>query len=121
MLHFEQSLAVLAGTGLSAPARFEVLAVVDAYVFGSALRAAESRAETDPETVRAITAYGLRRLATGRFPHTAALLASHEPGSQEVAGRAMAAEAMAAQFERGLQAVLDGLVALGAYQGRATR
>ena len=41
MRHFEQSLAALAGTELAAPAKFALLAVVDDYVHGNVLRAAE--------------------------------------------------------------------------------
>ncbi|WP_433208302.1 TetR/AcrR family transcriptional regulator [Dactylosporangium sp. CS-047395] len=109
MLHFEQSLAALDGAGLDAAGKFEVIGVVDAYVYGSALRAAEFRAETDPEVVRASVAYGMEQLATGRYPHTAALLGGNEPGSPDAPAPAMTKDAMAAQFDRGLEAVLDGL------------
>ncbi|WP_433608895.1 TetR/AcrR family transcriptional regulator C-terminal domain-containing protein [Dactylosporangium sp. CA-139114] len=112
MLHFEQSLAALAGTGLDNAGRFDVIAIVDAYVFGAALRAAEARAEPDPEVVKAVVAYGMEQLATGRYPHTAGLLDGHEPGSPEVVGPATGPDAVAAQFERGLQAVLDGVAGL---------
>jgi AcrR family transcriptional regulator len=37
MRHFEQFLAAIAGTGLDGAATFDLLALVDSYVFGSAL------------------------------------------------------------------------------------
>ncbi|MFI5912929.1 TetR/AcrR family transcriptional regulator [Dactylosporangium sp. NPDC051541] len=112
MLHFEQSLAALAGTGLDQAAKIDVLMVVDAYVFGSALKAAEMRTEPDPEQVKAIVEYGLEQLATGRYPHTASLLNGGAPGSAEAANLPTTADAVTAQFERGLQAVLAGLAHL---------
>jgi AcrR family transcriptional regulator len=113
MYHFEQSLAALSGTGLSNAARFDMLAVVDAYVFGSALRAAQThgRAETGRADVEAIIAYGMGQLATGRFPHTSALLGGRDPREPDVGGPPTDAAGIAAQFERGLQAVLDGVAA----------
>jgi len=36
--HFEQSLAAVAPTGLDAPARLELIELVDAYVSGFALK-----------------------------------------------------------------------------------
>ena len=42
--HFEQSLAAVAGTGLDAAGRLELIALVDDYVFGSVTREAAGRA-----------------------------------------------------------------------------
>ncbi|GAA3288531.1 TetR/AcrR family transcriptional regulator C-terminal domain-containing protein [Dactylosporangium vinaceum] len=112
MLHFEQTLAALAGTGLDHAGKIDVLTIVDAYVFGSALKAGEMRAEADPEQVKAVVEYGMEQLATGRFPHTAALLNGGAPGSAEAVQLPSTADAVTAQFERGLQAVLDGVARL---------
>lgn len=111
MYHFEQSLAALAGTGLSNAARFDVLSVVDAYVFGSALRAAETRGagETARADVEALIDYGMQQLATGRFPHTSGLLGGRDPREADIGGPPTDPAGLAAQFERGLQAVLDGI------------
>jgi AcrR family transcriptional regulator len=111
MYHFEQSLAALSGTGLGLAARFDVLATVDAYVFGSALKAAEFRgsAETHRADVEAIIAYGMQQLGTGRFPHTSALLGGRDPRVDDIGGPPTDPAGIAAQFERGLQAVLDGV------------
>jgi AcrR family transcriptional regulator len=114
MRHFEQCLAALADTGLDNPAKFDLLALVDSYVFGSALRTAESRdrattAQTDPDTVNAIIEYGMAQLRTGQFPHTEALLGGRDPRTAaDAPGPPMDEQGLAEQFERGLQAVLDG-------------
>src|SRR5262245_16476764 len=76
MRHFEQSLAALADTNLSEPAKFGLLAAVDDYVHGNALRSAEVRETNDPmdeEMMAAVMAFGQAQLATGEFPHTQAL------------------------------------------------
>jgi AcrR family transcriptional regulator len=111
MRHFEQSLAAVAGTGLAARERLELLALVDAYVSGSALQAGESLkraalARADPEMVRRATESGLAQLRAGGFPHTEALIAGGDPDSP--AGPPMEPGALEAQFERGLQMLLDG-------------
>lgn len=114
MRHFEQCLAALAGTGLDNNAKFDLLALVDSYVFGSVLRTGESRqrastAQTDPDTVNAIIEYGMAQLRTGQYPHTEALLAGRDPRTAEDApGPPMDEQGLEDQFERGLQAVLDG-------------
>ena len=109
--HFEQSLAAVAGTGLSVPARFELIATVDNYVSGNALHAVESlararAAEADPGMVAAAVAYGIAQLQTGDFPQLSAIYAE----SAE-AGPPMTEAALSEQFERGLAALLDGLAA----------
>jgi AcrR family transcriptional regulator len=114
MRHFEQCLAALADTGLDNPAKFDLLALVDSYVFGSVLRTAESRdrattAQTDPDTINAIIEYGMAQLRTGQFPHTEALLGGRDPRTTaDAPGPPMDEQGLAEQFERGLQAVLDG-------------
>jgi AcrR family transcriptional regulator len=115
MRHFEQSLAAVEPTGLDPPARLELLALVDGYVFGSALHAAESLkraalARADPDLVRRGVEFGLAQLRTGSFPHTQALLDGRDPGQlpDPAIGPPMTMEALEAQFERGLEAVLDG-------------
>jgi AcrR family transcriptional regulator len=117
MRHFEQSLAAVAGTGLPAPARLELIAAVDDYVSGHALHAVESlararAAEEDPAMVTAAIAYGLTQLQTGDFPQLSALYeASAAAQGAEPAGPPMTEAALASQFEYGLQALLDGIAA----------
>lgn len=117
MRHFEQSLAALAGTGLAAPARLELIAAVDDYVSGNALHAVESLtrarvAEADPAMVAAAIAYGVAQLQTGDFPQLNAIYAeSTNTEADESAGPPMTESALTAQFEHGLAALLDGLAA----------
>jgi AcrR family transcriptional regulator len=117
MRHFEQCLAALSGTGLDTPAKYDLLSLVDDYVAGNVLRAAESgaRAATDPDAVRGAIEFGLAQLRTGRYPHTAALLGDLDltttPDPADLADRAgppLDEPALTAQFERGLRALLDG-------------
>jgi hypothetical protein len=57
--------------------------------------------------------YGLAQLGTGEFPHMQALLAGAQPGgsADDPPGPPMSESSLGAQFERGLQAVLDGAAA----------
>ncbi|MGA9113611.1 MAG: TetR/AcrR family transcriptional regulator [Candidatus Dormiibacterota bacterium] len=113
MRHFEQSLAAAEGTGLEPPARLELLALVDDYVFGSALHAVESLrraalARADPDTVRRAVEFGVAQMRSGAFPQIEALATGGGPGGGASVGPPMDTESIEAQFERGLQAVLDG-------------
>jgi AcrR family transcriptional regulator len=115
MRHLEQSLAAAAETGLPARARLELLAAVDNYVFGNALHAVESldrarAAGADPAMAAAMMEYGRALLQTGDFPELNALYREGiSAPAQEPAGPPMTETALAAQFERGLQALLDGI------------
>lgn len=115
MRHFEQSLAATTGAGLSAAARFELIAAVDDYVAGNALHGVEALtrariAAEDPDMVAAAMAYGLALTETEDFPQLRALYVE-SAGSQgaEQAMPPMTEDALASQFERGLQALLAGL------------
>jgi AcrR family transcriptional regulator len=110
MRHFEQSLAAVATTGLALPARFELIAAVDDYVAGNALHAVESlararAAEDDPAMVAAAVAYGMALLEAEDFPQLSAIAAA------QTAQPPMTEAALTGQFQRGLQALLDGLAA----------
>jgi AcrR family transcriptional regulator len=113
MRHFEQSLAAAASTGLAAPARLELIAAVDDYVAGNAMHAIEALtraklAEADPDMVAAAVSYGIALLESGDFPQLSAMY-TESAESGEPVGPAMTEAALASQFERGLQALLDGL------------
>jgi len=116
MRHFEQSLAAVARTGLDPAAKFDFLGVVDDYIFGNVFHSDEARrkmaaARADPDGAKALVEFGMRQLDTGQFPHTAALLNGKDPRTQpgEAPAPPMDDEGLDDQFERGLQAVLDGL------------
>ena len=138
MRRFEQYLAVLADTGLDTATKFDLLTLVNSYVFGNAVITGESlararSAEADPELVKAMMEFGLAQLGSGDFPHTAELFARISPdaagesgGSDAVGGSDAAGETSGSgtsgesggpplaekglneQFERGLQALFDG-------------
>jgi AcrR family transcriptional regulator len=90
--HFEQCLEALAGTPLTNEEKLTLLATVDDFVFGNALRSAESR-DADLELIR-------QQVATGAFPRVAEMF---DDGFVEPSGD---------RFERGL-AVLIAAVGRG--------
>jgi AcrR family transcriptional regulator len=118
MRHFEQSLAATTGIGLSGPARFELIAAVDDFVAGNALHSVESLtraqlADADPEMVAAVMEYGVAQLQGGDFPELTALYgdAAGAAADEPPPTPPLTEEALSSQFERGLQALLDGIAA----------
>jgi len=106
--HFEQSLAAVATAPLGTTAKFDLIALVDDYVFGHVLRAGEQQARSaadEPEHAAEIAEYIQRQIATGRFPHLEKL--THDPAAQNLADPGRLDE----RFERGLRALLDGAAA----------
>ena len=93
MRHFEQCLAALDETSLTTKQKITLLATIDDFVFGHALREAASPATIDMKSIAA-------QLATGDFPRLAEAFS---------AGRL---DAHQDRFERGVRALLD--VAMGA-------
>jgi AcrR family transcriptional regulator len=110
MRHFEQSLAAVAGTGLDVTRRLEIIAMVDDYVFGFAMRESRVPEAADLDDVPdALFDYLQRQLETGEYPHMEELAGGGEP--REVFARIMAAMFDENRFERGLQRLLDGIAA----------
>ena len=108
--HVEQSLLVAARTGLDFPGQFELVALVDDFVFGHAMRSRVTRAQRDDEQwhhrLEALVVYLESQLDTGEFPILAAWA-----GDDVRAGFARVAEMSTdpGRFERGLQRLLDGI------------
>jgi AcrR family transcriptional regulator len=106
--HVEQSLAAAARTGLPLEGQMELVGLVDDYVWGHAMRAraVHANAHQDEEKLDALVAYLEAQLATGEFPHLAAFA-----GDDPRAGFERLAELGRDpnRFERGLQALLDGI------------
>ncbi|WP_158814821.1 TetR/AcrR family transcriptional regulator [Methylocapsa sp. S129] len=88
MRHIEQCFEALAETSMTTQQKMTLLATVDDFVFGHALRAAAADATIDAE-------FAAAQLATGAFPRLAAAFGG---------GRV---EANKDRFERGLRALLD--------------
>lgn len=115
MRHYEQSLAALRPTALATGQKIALTAILDDYVLGSAMHTVESlervrAAERDPALAVEAMSFGAALLGTGEFPELAALAAT-SVRTEDVAaeGPAMNTEALDAQFEAGLNALLDGL------------
>ena len=88
MRHMEQCLEALAETSMTSEQKITLLATVDDFVFGHALRAAAADAAIDIEFAKS-------QLATGAFPRLSEVFAE---------GRI---DARKDRFERALQALLD--------------
>jgi AcrR family transcriptional regulator len=89
MRHMEQCLEALAETSMTEKQKITLLATVDDFVFGNALREAAAHAEIDAE-------FAAAQLATGAFPRLAQAFGR---------GRVDASED---RFERGLWSLLEG-------------
>jgi hypothetical protein len=88
-----------------------VLALVDDFVFGHTLRAAERHAtmqQPDAEAVAAIRTWAQQRYDTGEFPHTQAFFGRGDIARTlaEVAG----VDDEEGRFERGLATLLEGVL-----------
>lgn len=110
MRHFEQSLAALADTGLTARDKFALLAVVDDYVHGNVLRSAEIRTATtqpvDDAMIEEAIRFAATQFATGEFPHTEAIFGGQDP--REVFPRLIGDTTERDRFRHGLAMLLDG-------------
>jgi AcrR family transcriptional regulator len=112
MRHFEQSLAAVANAPFDEQGKFDALGIVDDYVFGHVTRVGEAKTRSEvmdgkpaPQLVRFMQA----QLATGAFPHVSALLGKDSMGGAwSRISRYLDDEP---RFERGLEAVLDGIAA----------
>ena len=106
MLHAEQSMAAVADTGLDARAQFEIVAMVDEWVLGFVSRGRLEDGRLEEEALpEAAIEYFERNLASGDFPHMAALL-------QGASFRERIAEMTSdepGRFERGLTRLLAGI------------
>jgi AcrR family transcriptional regulator len=123
MRHVEQSLAALDGIRSPAEMKLGWWAIIDAFVFGSALQAVEITtrarlAQQNPSWASDAVEYANRQLASGELPRLAALAEAQASATGRTSSQTPASEAGAAdpltdandQFERGLAALVDGLV-----------
>ena len=104
--HIGQSLGAVAKTGLDQAGQIELLALVDDYVFGYALRLSEVRSGPPAVDEEVASRWVRKELATGAYQ---GLDPSMMPADPDAAWREIAAGLTdQRRFERGLQAVLDG-------------
>jgi AcrR family transcriptional regulator len=108
MRHFEQSLQAASGAGISAEETFELIGLVDDYVFGFALRDAQERDEHKHGWPPEVRDFLQRELDSGDYPLIRRFL-----GADAEAGNDLVAEIVfrEGRFERGLKRLLDGIEA----------
>ncbi len=106
MRHFEQSLAALEEAPMSLEGKLACLQLVDDFVFGHSLRAAEARAwfGGDSNLARSAEALGRQLIKSGALPRTAALLARTNSRDAALHRQWLTED----RFECALAAVLDG-------------
>jgi len=121
--HFEQCLAALSRTSLDRRTKLELLALVDDFVFGHALRTAEARStfqkEPEAEVLAAIRSWASAQYESGAFPHTLAFFGGAPP--EKVVAQVAGLDDEEGRFERGLATLLDGVVKNGRRPKRARR
>lgn len=117
MRHVEQSLAALDGLDLDPHEKLALWGIVDNYVFGNALHTIESlhraaAAKSNPKFGIEALEFGRQLLATGQFPRLNALYQKQPApvqSAQDNRENTPLTKVIAAQFERGLNSLLDGL------------
>lgn len=89
--HFEQCLEVLDESRLGEAEKLTLLAMVDDFVFGHALRETESRTDFSPQLAKSM-------LADGKFPHVSKTFARGRIGGDEK------------RLQRGLKAIIGSVL-----------
>ncbi|MCP2321687.1 AcrR family transcriptional regulator [Hamadaea flava] len=111
LLHFEQSLAAVASTGLPPSDRMDLISAVDEYVAGFVLKTdLEPGLESVPEEAGPhVAAYLDALVASGDYPHVAELLGTGDRWAALAGfGRSYSADE---RFDRGLNRLFDGVAA----------
>jgi AcrR family transcriptional regulator len=110
MRHLEQSVAAVAELDIDLVSTFEIISLVDEYVFGYAMRQREPGPD-DPDArerwLAQVSQYVDEQLETGEYPQLAGLMP--EGGMAAVWERMHESEATEDRFERGLERLLDGI------------
>ncbi|HEY0250952.1 MAG TPA: TetR/AcrR family transcriptional regulator C-terminal domain-containing protein [Kofleriaceae bacterium] len=107
--HMEQSLTAIASLDLPTPTKFELLSIVDDFVFGTALRERDTQLELTPESLTTLNDLTKHFLAQGEYPHLQALIGDREP--VDAFGSFAESVMDGGRFERGLAMILDGFSA----------
>jgi AcrR family transcriptional regulator len=108
--HFEQCLAALDSAPLSLRGKLDLLGIIDDYVYGHVVRAAEftdasARGPSGAETGAAL-AFVQHQLDSGLLPHLAAL--AEDPAASKLGDIAE----LDARFEQGLRLLISGASAV---------
>lgn len=126
MRHADQSMGAMEGLDISTPLKSEILAQVDDYVLGFAVRERRIGGEGSVAAPGVEQAFQMIEdgLATGRFPHLAASLDPDRPFREQFA-ESLEQVYDEHRFDRGLRRLLDGieleLRQIGALPGRPSR
>jgi AcrR family transcriptional regulator len=108
--HMEQSVAAVAQLDVDNVTRFEIITLVDTFVFGYAVRN-RLPGPDDPEAMdkwlERASAYVDEQVATGEFPHISAIMP--EAGMAAFWEQLQEADFENGRFERGLKRLLDGI------------
>jgi AcrR family transcriptional regulator len=108
--HMDQSIAAVAGLDVDDVTRFEVISLVDDYVFGYAMRRrlpGPEEPEAMEEWLDRASAYIDEQVATGDFPALEAIMP--EDGMSAFWKQLEEADFEDGRFERGLERLLDGI------------
>jgi AcrR family transcriptional regulator len=108
MRHFEQSLRAASGAGISAEETFELIGLVDDYVFGFALRDAQERDEHARGWPPEVRDFLQRELDSGDYPLIRRFFGDDADVGSELVAEIVFREG---RFERGLARLLDGIEA----------
>jgi AcrR family transcriptional regulator len=109
--HMEQSIAAVSAIEGDFAVKFEIVEMIDEYVFGSAIHGSRSPGPEDPEDQQEWRDRAFEfieeQIATGDYPHLTAVI---PPGGlAELWATLEAANSDEERFERGLRRVLDGI------------
>jgi AcrR family transcriptional regulator len=108
MRHFEQSLAAVSSLDLDREETFELIAHVDDYVFGYALREVQELEEHERGRPSEVVDFLQHELDSGNYPLISEFFGNDaDAGVEEV----MNLFTMEGRFERGLNRLLDGIEA----------
>jgi AcrR family transcriptional regulator len=110
--HFEQSLSAVAGLAVDFATQFEIILMLDDYVFGFTLRElmVDRENETmweDAEMMESLVGYFQSEVATGAFPQLERLLG--DGTTQALLDRLATLSRDRGRFDRGMARVLDGI------------
>jgi AcrR family transcriptional regulator len=111
MRHFDQTLAAVAGLPVDFKTKFEIISMLDDYVFGFVLREAQDereRAAQDPQTLEAIADYFESQVAAGHLSYTE-LLSELGHNVHDVIQALFEFGSDEGRFPRGLARLLDGI------------
>ncbi|MFL5307525.1 MAG: TetR/AcrR family transcriptional regulator [Polyangia bacterium] len=107
--HIEQSLQAVAGVDLPIGRKFEILSIVDDYVFGhcASLMRSRSHPQFTRKTAKALSEAMNRYLDQGQYPQLRAMIGQDDPLDALVKNAGFMTEDR--HFDIGLDALLDGL------------